>query len=40
MLRFGLQATNGAPLILSNNPRLRPRTEFLEEPYARFRSAR
>lgn len=39
MLRYGLQELNGSRLIVPRSAELRPRAEFLEERYERFRMA-
>jgi putative restriction endonuclease len=39
MLRFGLQATHGQPLIVPSRKADRPSTDLLERRYARFRQA-
>lgn len=39
MLRYGLQALHGNKIHAPRSPELRPRREFLEERYERFRKA-
>mgnify|MGYP001417667463 CR=1 FL=1 len=39
MLRYGLQQLHGSRIFVPNSPKLRPRVEFLEERYERFRKA-
>jgi len=39
MLRYGLQALHGNKIHAPRSPELRPRREFLEKRYERFRKA-